>query len=95
VTRGDVLRWRMQNGDDDSTLFDLLSDASTPVAYADEIVARVADRMVDDDLGRMPVVERDTRRLIGLIARRDLLRVRTANEEEETTREAFYLRTPR
>lgn len=95
VTRGDVLRWRMEDGAATSTLFDLVSDTSTPVAYPDEIVARVADRMVSDDLGRMPVVDRETRRLVGLIARRDLLRVHDSASDQESVREAFYLRAPR
>ena len=34
--------------------------------------------MVGEDLGRMPVVARDSRRLVGLIARKDLLRMRHA-----------------
>ncbi len=95
VTRGDVLRWRRQDGGGSDSLFDLVSDTSTPVAYPDEIVGRVADRMVSDDLGRMPVVDRDSRRLVGLIARRDLLRVQASTTEEEHAREAFYLRAPR
>jgi H+/Cl- antiporter ClcA len=95
VARSDVLRWRMENGEGSSTLFELVSDTSTPVAYPDEIVGRVAERMVGDDLGRMPVVERESRRLIGLIARRDLLRVQVATAEEEGAREAFYLRPQR
>lgn len=95
VTRGDVLRWRMENGDGSATLFDLVSDTSTPVAFEDEIVARVADRMVQDDLGRMPVIDRATRRLIGLIARKDLLRVHRAHYDADGDREAFYLRAAR
>jgi CBS domain-containing protein len=51
--------------------------------------------MVSNDLGRMPVVERDTRRLVGLIARKDLLRVRRATTDQENTRESFYMRAPR
>jgi chloride channel protein, CIC family len=95
VGRADVLRWRQESRFDTLTLFDLVSDASTPVAFPDEIVGRVADRMVSDDLGRMPVVERETRRLVGLIARKDLLRVRSTTAEQEKTRESFYMRGPR
>jgi chloride channel protein, CIC family len=95
VGRADVLRWRQESRFDTLTLFDLVSDASTPIAFPDEIVGRVADRMVSDDLGRMPVVERETRRLVGLIARKDLLRVRSTTAEQEKTRESFYMRGPR
>jgi H+/Cl- antiporter ClcA len=95
VSRADALRWRRDNRLDGLTLFDLVSDASTPIAYPDEIVGRVADRMVSDDLGRVPVVARDTRRLVGLIARKDLLRMRHATAEQERTREAFYMRAQR
>jgi len=93
VNRADVLRWRQTHRLDDFTLFDLVSDASIPVAFPDEIVGRVADRMAFGDLGRMAVVERDTRRLVGLIARKDLLRMRHAASSQERSRETFYARS--
>jgi chloride channel protein, CIC family len=92
VTRADALRWRREGTPNVSTLFDVVSDVSIPTAYPDETIGMVADRMVADELGRVPVIARDTRRLVGLIARKDLLRVRAAAVALEREREAFYFR---
>ena len=46
------------------------------VGYTDELVGHLADRMAAADIGRVPVVDRATGKLAGLVARRDLLRVR-------------------
>jgi CBS domain-containing protein len=93
ATRADALRWRMEHEQESRTLFDVVSDASTPVAYPDEVVARVADRMVAHDLGRVPVVEQATGRLIGLIARKDVVQMRLTTGSLERERQAFFLRT--
>ena len=95
VTRADALRWRVEKGAEPRTLFDVISDASIPIAHPDQIIGRVADRMVAEDLGRVPVVERKTQRLVGLIARTDLLRTRAATRSLERDREAFYTRPRR
>jgi chloride channel protein, CIC family len=92
VTRADALRWRREGTPNASTLFDVVSDVSIPTAFPDETIGTVADRMVTDELGRVPVITRETRRLVGLIARKDLLRVRAAAVALEREREAFYFR---
>jgi chloride channel protein, CIC family len=92
ATRADALHWRMEPDLDGRTLFDVVSDVSIPVAYPDEVVARVADRMVANDLGRVPVLEGATGRLIGLIARKDLVQLRAATGSLEWERRAFFLR---
>jgi len=92
VTRADALRWSREEGPNANTLFEAVSDASIPVAFPDEAIGSVADRMVADELGRVAVVTRDTRRLVGLIARKDLLRVRAAATALERKREAFFFR---
>jgi H+/Cl- antiporter ClcA len=89
VTRADVLRWRMDGADGGETLFDRASDMSLAVGYPDEVVGRLADRMVAADLGRVPIVERNGGRLVGLVARKDLLRIRATVTAEETERSAF------
>ena len=45
-----------------------------------------ADRMAVADVGRVPVVERQSRTLIGLVARRDLLRARARARTQEQHR---------
>ncbi len=54
------------------------------VAYADEILRNVADRMVHHGIGVLPVVERaHPTRLVGLITQFDLLQARQKLLEEE------------
>jgi CBS domain-containing protein len=87
--RADVMRWR-KSGDCSGTLYDSISDRSLIVGYPDEVLARVADRMVTADLGRIPIVDRATRRLVGLIARKDLMRTRLVINQAEQERAAFF-----
>ena len=92
VGRSDVLRWRAEKegSDDNDTLFDLLSDNSLTVGYPDEPVSHLADRMVLADIGRVPIVDRTTRQLVGLVARKDLLRIRATARSSEASRSAFF-----
>jgi CBS domain-containing protein len=92
VGRSDVLRWRAEKeeSDDNDTLFDLLSDSSLTVGYPDEPVSHLADRMVLADVGRVPIVDRATRHLVGLVARKDLLRIRATARSSEANRSAFF-----
>jgi hypothetical protein len=43
--------------------------------------------MTAEDVGRVPILERGSRALVGLVARRDLLRVRTNMVHHELERE--------
>ena len=92
VSRGDVLRWRAENPHGEETLFDRASDRSLIVGYADEPVSYLADRMVAADIGRVPIVERGAARLVGLVSRKDLLRIRASAKSAEVSREAFFAR---
>ncbi len=69
------------------------------VAYPDEILRSVADRMASLELGVLPVVDRsDPANLLGLISQFDLLRARQKLLEEERTAERILtlrrLRSP-
>ena len=58
------------------------------VAYPDEILRSIADRMAASEIGVLPVVDRtDPSRLLGLITQFDLLRARQKLLEEERTAE--------
>jgi H+/Cl- antiporter ClcA len=85
VSRADVLRWSREGWGDAATLTDLES-GDILTGYDDELVGQLADRMAAADIGRVPVVERATGRVVGLVARRDLLRVRTRQIREERQR---------
>ena len=92
VARSDVLRWRTEGAHQAMTLDDLVSDTSAVSAYPDEVLGRVADLMVSSDLGRIPIVDRDKHRVIGLIARKDLLRIRSVVNAQERDRNAYFMR---
>jgi predicted transcriptional regulator len=92
VTRSEVLRWRTERRRQSETLYDAVSDKALTVGYRDEILGRLADAMVAADQGRVPFVERDTRRILGLVARKDLLHIRSTVTAAETDRVAFFRR---
>lgn len=92
VTRADVLRWRTEGDHQAATLDDVVSDSSSVVAHPDDVLGRVADLMVASDLGRLPVVDRPSHRVVGLVARKDLLRIRAVVNAQEEDRNAYFLR---
>ncbi len=44
------------------------------------------------DVGRVPVLDRKTSRLVGLVSRKDLLRIRATAKSAEADREAYFAR---
>jgi len=85
VSRSDVLRWMREGWGAGTTLAS--QNTSEPfVGYPDELAGGLADRMAAADIGRVPIVERGTGRLIGLVARRDLLAVRQHAMRQESER---------
>ncbi|MGZ9724516.1 chloride channel protein [Rhizobium miluonense] len=89
ISRAGALRWQSEPELMDQSLYDVVSDTSLPVAHADDTVGRVADIMIHADTGRIPVVEPQTGRLVGLIARKDLLRLRSATNRAELERGVY------
>jgi H+/Cl- antiporter ClcA/CBS domain-containing protein len=76
VSRSDILRWTREGWTEGLTLRDAQS-GDLFVGYAGELAGSLADRMAKADVGRVPIVDRESGKLVGLIARRDLLRVRS------------------
>jgi CIC family chloride channel protein len=62
----------------------------TMKAYPDEPLRVVVYRMAERSLTRLPVVERETGKFLGLVALDDLLKARGHNLEQERTREATF-----
>ncbi len=89
VSRADALRWLVEGRPDPGTLGEHLRGRDLLVGYEDEPVGRLADRMAETGAGRIPILRRSDCTLIGLVARRDILRVRAAVSREETDREAL------
>ncbi len=88
VSRADILRWSREGWQSEETLGDRRDKREVILGHADEPVSRLADRMVATHIARMPVIDRASGRIVGLLARRDLLRVRAhaTRQEHERTR---------
>ena len=65
------------------------------IAYDDELAGQLADLMTSTDIGPVLIVSRKSGSLVGLVARRDLLRVRTNMVRHEREREAVIRVLPR
>jgi len=87
VSRANVLDWMLSPPE--GTLGETVNDPNLLVGYPDESVGEIADRMVAAEVGRAPIVSREGRRLLGLLARKDLLRVRQRVSAEESHREGL------
>ena len=88
VTRGDISERMEQNGDAalKCPIRDLVRTGAVE-AYPDEPLRVVVYRMVEKSCTRMPVVDRATRRFLGLVSLNDLLKARSLHLEEESRRE--------
>ena len=90
VSRSDALRWQTEERMWSSTLADVLSDASQPCAHPDTPIGVVADMMVETGVGRIPIVERASNRVVGILSRHDLLKARSMRRRDETGRERGF-----
>lgn len=95
VSRADILRWRRHAPAGEDTIGDRLSDEALIVGYADEPVSRLADRLATEAVGRVPIVEPETMRLVGLVSRKDLLHIRCTWRAADETRAAYFGTRPR
>jgi H+/Cl- antiporter ClcA len=86
ASRSDALRWHVEGGPIDATLGGALSDASQPVAWPDSPIGDVADLMVDTGVGRIPIVDQTSGRVVGILSRHDLLKARSVRREAELDR---------
>jgi CBS domain-containing protein len=82
VSRSDALEWKV-GGRGDGHLGDALSDASTRFAFPETPCGEVADMMVETGVGRVPIIDHQDRRVVGIISRQDLLKVRTRQKSVE------------
>jgi H+/Cl- antiporter ClcA len=85
ISRGDVLRWTRGAANQDDSLGDLCTEVAT--AFPEETAGMLADRMADGRFSRVPVIASDSRKLIGIVSRRELLRVRALALRAEHERE--------
>ncbi len=86
ASRTDALGWRVGDMPRDHTLADLVSDAAQPVAYPETPGGRVADLIVESGIGRIPIIDPETRQVLGILSRHDLLKIRHRSQKAETAR---------
>ncbi len=89
VSRTDALRWMREEALADKPLAEQLAGQDVIFGYEDELVGRLADKMAATGNGRIPILRRHDDKLVGLVARRDLLRVRATMTQHENAREAL------
>ena len=89
MSRADVLRWQGKEEFAAQSLAERVSDESIPVGHPDDTVGFIADLMLSADVGRIPIVERGSGKLVGLVARKDLLRLRSALKSSESERRPY------
>lgn len=93
VSRTDALRWQIDQSLAKTLLSDAISDSTQPVAYPDTPSGVVADLIIETGIGRIPIVDRETRKVLGILSRQDLLKARSTNRLAETGRSRFVFRT--
>jgi CBS domain-containing protein len=87
ITRGDLLRAMEQKTDLEATVLDAGS-RELIVAYPDEVLHDAVTKMVQNDLGRLPVVTREQpTRPIGYLGRSNVMKARVRWLNEEHVRE--------
>jgi len=95
VSRADALRWKVEDRQQEERLADQVSDASLATLHPQDLVSHAIDLMVATGQGRIPVTDPQTGRLVGLLTRKDLLRVRATASRTEVERQAYFKRPGR
>ncbi|GAA0333975.1 chloride channel protein [Sphingomonas oligophenolica] len=86
VSRSDALRWQVEGARRETPLAEALSDASQPFAFRQSPIGAVADLMVETGIGRIPIIDAETRMVVGILSRHDLLKARSASNRAESER---------
>lgn len=89
VSRTDALRWRVTDPEGDVSLAETLSDVSQPAAHPETPCGLIADMIIETGIGRVPIVDAGTGRVVGILSRQDLLKARSAHRQAETARSRF------
>lgn len=85
-----VLRWRSSGEHRTTTLSNLLTGKNIVVAYPDEFLEGLAEKLNDANVSHLPVVAREGGHLVGYIGWKDLMGVRLKLRSEEQSRKAYF-----
>ncbi len=87
ITRGDLMR-ALESSEKRAASVLEAGSRDLVVAFPDELLRSAVDRMLANDIGRLPIVERGApRALVGYLGRAGILSARTRLHEEENLRE--------
>jgi chloride channel protein, CIC family len=89
VSRADTLKWEREADAGAETLKDKVSDTSIPVGHPDDTVGHIADIMIAADAARIPIIDLASGVLVGLVSRKDLLRLRLSQKSAELERRPY------
>jgi chloride channel protein, CIC family len=89
VTRNQLVKLYVErNGKAVTTLLSGIATRRPEVAFSDEPLRRVVNRMADSGFTRLPVLDPSGNgKLLGMVSLRDLLHARSKNLEDERARE--------
>ena len=84
-----ILRWRRAGKHRKAALGELLAGSKVTLAYPDEYLEGLSDKLLLANVSHLPVVSREDARLVGYIGWKDLMRVRSKKLAEERDRTAL------
>jgi CIC family chloride channel protein len=92
ITRGDLMRALDQAPSGEMTVLEA-GTSKVVVTYPDEVLHEASAKMLRNDVGRLPVVERDNpRRVIGYLGRPGIMAARLRRLDEEHVREVGWVK---
>jgi len=81
-----ILRWRRAGRHRATTLGELLGGSKVTLAYPDEYLESLSDKLLMANVSHLPVVTREDARLVGYVGWKDMMRVRSRKQAEEHDR---------
>lgn len=81
-----ILRWRRAGKHRTTRLSDLLAGSKVTLAYPDEYLEGLSDKLLMANVSHLPVVTRESLQLVGYVGWKDLMRVRSRKQAEECDR---------
>lgn len=87
-----VMKWRRKRHPRTAQLHNLLQAEKPVIAHPDEHLEAVAERMNSANVAHVPVVNRNTGRLVGYLCWKDIVSVQAGPSKEERRRAFFRLR---
>ncbi|BAB48843.1 chloride channel protein [Mesorhizobium japonicum] len=78
-----ILRWRRAGKHRTTRLSDLLAGSKVTLAYPDEYLEGLSDKLLMANVSHLPVVTRESLQLVGYAGWKDLMRVRSRKQAEE------------